>query len=128
MLDDGMATPSSQMRGALIWNRSATVLGWRYLVREPGGDDVPAYASPARAGDLSGLPCAFVAVGAQEVFREENVWNASRLLEACVPTNPHVYAGATQGFERFVASVAVAQRCEPEVDDGLRAALVGGTA
>ncbi|MCU1499915.1 MAG: alpha/beta hydrolase, partial [Acidimicrobiales bacterium] len=74
MIDDRNANPSTHIDRAPVWPRPANLLGWRaYLGQEPGGDDVPAYAAPARAEDLSGLPPAWIGVGTLDVFRDEDI-------------------------------------------------------
>jgi acetyl esterase/lipase len=123
MLDDRQTTPSSRMNGTAVWGRAANALGWRaYLGPEAGGADVPGYAAPARAADLAGLPPAFVAVGTADLFRDESIAYASRLLEAGVPTELHVYPGAPHGFELIAAAAGVSRRCDAEIT-GLRRAL-----
>jgi acetyl esterase/lipase len=124
MIDDRNATASSQIVGAPVWSRAANLLGWRaYLGRDPGGDDVPIYAAPARATDLSGLPPTFIAVGTLDVFRDEDVQYALRLLAAGVPTEVHVYAGAPHGFEMITPDARVSQRCQRDIDEALGRAL-----
>jgi len=124
MLDDRNDTPSSHIVGTPVWSRAANLLGWRaYLGREPGGDDVPAYAAPARATDLTNLPPTFIGVGTLDVFRDEDVAYALRLLAAGVPTEVHVYPGAMHGFEVIVPTAAVSQRCQRDLDDALARAL-----
>ncbi len=66
-----------------------------------GTDDVPAWAAPARAEDLSNLPPTFVAVGAVDGFRDEDIDYATRLSQAGVPTELHVYPGVPHGFAMF---------------------------
>lgn len=58
MLDDRNDTPSTyQMAGLGVWDRTANETGWTALLgSRRGGPDVPAYAAPARAEDLTGLP------------------------------------------------------------------------
>jgi acetyl esterase/lipase len=125
MIDDRNQTRSSHIEGAKVWSRAANTLGWSaYLGREPGGDDVPIYAAPARATDLSGLPPAFVCVGSVDVFRDENIDYASRLLAAGVPTELHVYTGACHGFDGIVPTAAVSKRCQRDIDDAMRRALL----
>ena len=58
------------------------------------GDDVSPYAAPARVEDLSELPAALVQVGDLEVFRDEDIGYATRLMQAGVPAELHVYRGA----------------------------------
>jgi acetyl esterase/lipase len=124
MIDDRNVSASSRIKKAPIWSREANLLGWHaYLGHEPGGDDVPAYAAPARATDLSGLPPTFIGVGTLDVFRDEDIHYALGLLVAAVPTELHVYPGAPHGFELMVPTAAVAQQCGRDIDDALSRAL-----
>jgi acetyl esterase/lipase len=123
MIDDRNVTVSSNF-AAPVWNRDANRLGWRaYLGADRDGDDVPAYAAPARATDLAGLPPAFIAVGTADVFRDEDIDYSRRLLEAGVPTELHVYPGAPHGFEMLAAGAGVARRCQADIDGALGRAL-----
>ena len=120
MIDDRNVTASSRIDGAPVWSRAANLLGWRaYLGREPGGDDVPTYAAPARETDLTGLPKTFIGVGTLDVFRDEDMDYALRLLAAGVPTELHVYPGAPHGFEMITPTAGVAVRCQRDIDDAL---------
>ena len=86
MLDDRQRTPSSRQDGLAVWSRGSNTFGWKsYLGDLYGRDDVPATAAPARATDLSGLPPAFVSVGAVDGFRDEDIDYALRLNQAGVP-------------------------------------------
>jgi acetyl esterase/lipase len=124
MLDDRQITRSSQLDDAAVWGRSANALGWRaYVGPGAGGPDVPGYAAPARATDLSGLPPAFVAVGGADLFRDESIAYASALTEAGVPTELHLYPGAPHGFELIVPSADVSRRCSAEITAALHRAL-----
>lgn len=76
MLDDRNQTPSIYeiTDPRLVWTREMNLIGWRsYLGREPGGADVPAYAAPARAENLAGLPRAYLVVGELDLFRDEDI-------------------------------------------------------
>jgi acetyl esterase/lipase len=122
MIDDRDANVSSTF-AAPVWSRDANRLGWKAYLGTGRDGEVPAYAAPARATDLRGLPAAFIAVGTVDVFRDEDIDYARRLLEAGVPTELHVYGGAPHGFEMLAATSAVAQRCQGEIDGALRRAL-----
>jgi acetyl esterase/lipase len=100
-LDDRTALRKdlSPLVGEFIWTNASNHFAWSaWLGKPPGGPDVSPYAAPARAGDLGGLPPACIAVGALDLFVEENVDYARRLLAAGVPCELHVYAGAPHGF------------------------------
>ena len=110
MLDDRQTTPSSQLDGLYVWNRDSNNFGWRsYLGDLYGTSDVPAYAAPARATDLSGLPPAYVCVGGVDGFRDEDILYATRLNQAGVPADLHVFSGAPHGVMMFTDSL-VAKR------------------
>ncbi|MET0270289.1 MAG: alpha/beta hydrolase [Sphingomonas sp.] len=101
MLDDRTCVDADPhpFTGEFVWTRETNRFGWRALLGcEPGGPDVPAAAAPARAVDLSGLPPTFIAVGALDLFVEEDIAFASRLIRAGVPTELHVIPGAYHGF------------------------------
>ncbi|MEW2506987.1 alpha/beta hydrolase [Amycolatopsis sp. NPDC047767] len=114
MLDDRNDTPSSfQMAGLGVWDRTANDIGWTALLGSArGGPDVSPYAAPARAADLSGLPPAFLDVGTAETFRDEVLTYATRLLQAGVQTELHVWPGAYHGFDGSapVAALSVQAR------------------
>ena len=123
MIDDRNTTPSSHLV-TKVWTRETNILGWHsYLGHEPGLPDVSPYAAPARAEDLRGLAPAFIGVGTLDVFRDENIDYARRLLAAGVPTELHVYGGAPHGFEGLAPQAAVSQRFNRDIAEALRRAL-----
>ncbi|GAA1652080.1 alpha/beta hydrolase [Actinoplanes couchii] len=111
MLDDRNDTTSSvQMEGLGVWDRGSNRTGWTALLGEAaGGPDVSPYAAPARAGDLSGLPPAFIDVGSAETFRDEDVAYASRIWQAGGQAELHVWPGGFHGFDVMVPSAALSQ-------------------
>lgn len=123
MIDDRNTTTSSRLV-TKVWTREANLLGWRcYLGHEPGAAGVSPYAAPARAEDLRGLAPAFIGVGTLDVFRDENIEYAQRLLAAGVPTELHVYPGAPHGFEGLAPQAAVSQQFLRDIADALRRAM-----
>jgi len=98
--------------GEFIWTPHNNRFGWNALLgRAPGGEGVSPYAAAARAEDLSGLPPTFIATGALDLFLEEDMDYARRLLRAGVPTELHVYPGGFHGFDfEPAAPVAVQAR------------------
>jgi acetyl esterase/lipase len=111
MLDDHNDTVSSrQYDGIGIWDHSFNHTGWTALLGDRRcGPDVSPYAAPARATDLSGLPPAFIEVGAAEVFRDEAVQYATRIWAAGGQAELHVWAGAFHGFNGIVPDAAVSR-------------------
>lgn len=101
MLDDRTVThpDPSPFFGQFIWTREANRFGWTSLLgAEPGGADISPFAAPARASDLGGLPPTFMICGALDLFLEEDLDYARRLMRAGVPTELHIYPGAPHGF------------------------------
>lgn len=112
MLDDrtGVTVEPSPMVGEFGWSRDSNRFGWASLIgREPGGADVSAYAAAARAENLAGLPPAYIAIGALDLFLEENIEYARRLMRAGVPTELHVYPGAYHGFQSLVPEARISK-------------------
>jgi len=109
--------------GQFVWTRESNLYGWTSLLGQaPGSPGISPYAAAARATDLSGLPPAFIYVGALDLFLDEDLDYAQRLLAAGVPTELHVYDGAYHGFEVAVDS-NVAQRAFRDRIEGLRRGL-----
>ncbi|KCZ51809.1 alpha/beta hydrolase [Hyphomonas pacifica] len=101
MIDDRTATRTdlSSMFGELVWTNEMNHFGWSCLLgAAPGSDGISPYAAAARAEDLSDLPPVFMATGAMDLFTEENLEYARRLMAAGVPVELHVYPGAPHGF------------------------------
>jgi acetyl esterase/lipase len=101
MLDDRTVTTADPhpYTGEYVWTPDANRFGWTSLLgQEPGGPDVSPYAAAARAEHLEGLPPTFISVGALDLFLEEDLEYARRLMRAGVPTELHVYPGAFHGF------------------------------
>lgn len=116
MLDDRTATTSAPnpITGEFVWSPADNHFGWSALLgHEPGIEGVSHYAAPARAADLAGLPPTYIAVGALDLFLDEDIAYAQRLLRAGVPTELHIFPGAYHGFEMAVeAKVTIAAQRE----------------
>ena len=125
MLDDRTVIASSRaVTDPRVWNLAANRNGWRaYLGAEPGGADVSPYAAAARAEDLRNLPPAYISVGTQDLFVDEDIAFAQQLIAADVPVELHVYPGAFHGAEVLVPSAALSRRMIADQDAALRRAL-----
>ena len=111
MLDDRNQTASSHEIIALgLWDRAYNLYAWEaYLGTPQQRKKVPVPASPARVRDLTGLPPAFIAVGALDLFRDEDIIYAKRLMEAGISVELHFYAGAVHGFDWYAAGENMAR-------------------
>ncbi|MGI3781766.1 MAG: alpha/beta hydrolase [Janthinobacterium lividum] len=112
MIDDTDTTRSSQtVTDPQVWNRTNNEIGWRsYLGDTYGTDSVSPYAAPARMTELGGLPPTSILTGDLDLFVDEDVTYAQRLMHAEVPTELHVYPGAHHGFDRQVPTAAVSRQ------------------
>jgi acetyl esterase/lipase len=125
MIDDRNVTPASYaITDPRVWHRESNRLGWKaYLGRDGGGDNVSPYAAASRATDLKNLPPAFIPVGALDLFIDENIEYAQRLIQAGVATELHVYPGAFHGFDAFAPSASVSKQFKADREHALRRAL-----
>jgi len=125
MLDDRNATRSSHLvTDPELWNRSNNILAWQaYLGAAYGTDEVSPYAAPARASDLGGLAPATILTGELDLFVDENLAYAQRLLAADVPTEFHMYPAVHHGFDVHNPDGHQAKRMLADRDDALRRAF-----
>jgi triacylglycerol lipase len=126
MLDDrtGVSAEPNPYAGEFLWHAPNNRFGWSALLgREPGGADVSAYAAPARAVSLARLPSTFIATGALDLFVDESIQYAHRLLREGVATELHVYPGAYHGFDAFAADAAVSRQARRDSKAALERAL-----
>ena len=112
MIDDRNTIPASNtLPDTIFWTRESNRIGWRaYLGCEPGGDDISCYAAASRATDLTGLPPAYIAVGEIDLFAQEDIEYARRLIEAGVCTELHVYPGGCHGFDMMAPDAAISRQ------------------
>lgn len=104
MIDNTNTTVSSlQYAGIGTWTREANLLAWECVLGEQlaFSAEAPAYAAPTRADDLSGLPHAYIEVGAAEPFRDEDVEYASRIWALGGAAELHVWSGGFHGFDMY---------------------------
>ncbi len=105
--------------GEFVWTRqSSTYCRAQYMSK---GERSP-YASAARATELSGLPPTYIAVGSLDLFVDECLAYASRLVKVGVPTEMIVYPGCFHGFKMAVGTTIV-ERAESDSIAALRRAF-----
>lgn len=104
MLDNANdSVAARQFDGIGTWQLESNRFAWTCVL----GEDLafstaaPAYAAPARASDLSGLPPAFIEVGAAEMFRDEDCDYAQRIWATGGDAELHVWSGACHGFDMY---------------------------
>ncbi len=127
MLDDrtGSSRPVPPFIGRIGWNEAGNRFGWTSFLGAPAGQGAPPYgAVPARVENLRGLAPAFIGVGAIDLFVDEDLEYAKRLVAAGVPTQFQLTPGAYHGFD-FIAPQARASRAFTAAwKSGLQAAFL----
>ena len=122
-LDYRNITPSSnQITDHRVWCKDFNIVAWKLYLADVSGD-VPAYASPAMAKDLSGLPPAYIMVGTLDPFRDEDITYAQRLMKAGVPVELHVIPGGTHAFEGVFTESPLSVKAVNEFVNALKEAM-----
>ena len=105
--------------GEFIWTRDKNRFGWDAL---RGGyqpsDERKAWFSPALADDLANLPPTYIATGALDLFLDEDLDYARRLVDCGVRCELHVYPGAIHAFE-MVPDTGLAEQAAMDLRRGL---------
>lgn len=110
MLDDrtGSTRAVPPQIGNLVWRRESNVFGWTSLLGLPAGSAKVPYGSvPARVENLEGLPPAYISVGSIDLFVDEDIEYARRLVNVGVPTELYVVPGAFHGFNLIAPTVPI---------------------
>jgi acetyl esterase/lipase len=101
-LDDRQQTWSARaFTDTPFMTRAKVTASWRHYL---GSTTATAYAAPARATDLSGLPPAFIATAELDPDRDEGIEYGLRLLQAGVPVELHQWAGTFHGSQAAVSA------------------------
>ncbi len=123
MIDNLHATPSGRYVNHPVWNQQTSFNAWEmYLAGTPGLGASP-YAAASRAEDLSGLPPAYICVGSEDLFRDEDIDYARRLLDADVPCELAVFPGLYHGGDVFVPHARISRRLTGSVLSALASGL-----
>ncbi len=122
-IDDRHITPSStEITDKRFWNLEANIFAWAQYLGDIPDDEVPIYAAPSRAQDLSGLPPTYIFVGDLDLLRDESIDFAARLMRAGVTTELHIFPGCFHGFE-ILADGEISRIANDETVRALKIAL-----
>jgi acetyl esterase len=123
MIDNLHDTSSGRYVNHPVWNRQTSLDAWEmYLDGTPGLAASP-HAAAARATDLSGLPPTYICVGSEDLFRDEDIDYAQRLIAAGVPTELAVFPGLYHGGDLFVPQARISRRLQQSFLQALADAL-----
>jgi len=127
MIDDRNITSSSyeinKENFPKLWNREQNRLAWSMYLGDITSDEVPSYAAPTRARDLTGLPPAYIFVGELDLFRDETIEYVNRLAQADIPVEFHLYPGCFHGFEKIFYDTEISRQARNEYINALARAL-----
>jgi acetyl esterase/lipase len=126
MLDDrtGSTVQVAPPAGTLIWTAEANRRGWSALLGVAAGSaQVPAGAVPARIASVEGLPPAYIGVGSIDLFVDEDISYAKRLVDAGIPVELNVVPGAFHGFDIIAPNTEVTRLFIARLVESLKQAL-----
>jgi acetyl esterase/lipase len=125
MLDDRTVLAAHQPE-TLVWTSPSNRAGWTAYLGHPvrPAEERP-YAVPARRADLSGLPPAWVGVGDQDLFLDEDLAYADRLRAAGVGCEVELVPGLYHGaYGLAPGTSAVGEHFRERSVEAVRAALL----
>ncbi|MGW8959114.1 alpha/beta hydrolase [Paenibacillus sp. NPDC055715] len=126
MIDDRNMTASSHEITAdnATWNRTNNLSAWNmYLGERTDANEMSPYAVPSRAESLAGLPPTYTCIGQLDLFRDETIEYVTRLAQAGVDVEFHLYPGSFHSFEVMVPQAEVSQRASQSYVDAIARAL-----
>lgn len=86
--------------GEVAWTRSSNKYAWENLKGEKEIEEkMLPYFSPAQSKNLKNLPSTLIYVGDLDLFVNEDIDYASKLIQAGVPTELHVINGLYHAFD-----------------------------
>ncbi|MEJ8566323.1 alpha/beta hydrolase [Elongatibacter sediminis] len=112
MIDNLHDTASGSIEDHPVWNRKTSLDAWEMYLNGAPGTAASPYAAAARAQDLTGLPPACICVGAEDLFRDECIDYARRLMAAGVAVELAVFPGLYHGGDLFVPEAKISQRLQ----------------
>ncbi|MBB3693563.1 alpha/beta hydrolase [Sphingomonas sp. BK580] len=116
------APHANPIAGEFVWTSRHNRFGWDAM--RGTAEIAPArlgHLAPALAADVAGLPPTFIAVGALDLFVDEDAEYALRLARAGVSVELHIYPAAIHGFD-LTEAVATPQYRQ-DLDRALRRML-----
>lgn len=93
------------------WRTDDNITGWQAYLRShtASANGVSPYAAPSRVEDVSGLASLYLEVPDIDIFRDENVTYATRIAQANIETEVHVWSGVPHSFELFSPKITATQ-------------------
>lgn len=105
MLDDRNLTPDKLLVPFLTWTYDNNFTAWNAVLgSELGTEIISPIIAPARLKDFAGLAPAYIEVGELDIFRDEDIAYAFKLIKAGIPVELHVHPVAPHGYDRIASN------------------------
>ena len=124
MLDDRTGddkNPGDPLVGEFVWTREFNQYAWNSYLADAKRE---APQAPGRLEDFKGLPPTWMFTASLDLFRDENIDYAQRLMSAGVSCDLVVYPGACHAFQQIETS-ELTQRFREDFTAALRRGLRG---
>jgi acetyl esterase/lipase len=124
MLDDRTGddkNPGDPLVGEFVWTREFNQYAWNSYLADAKRE---APQAPGRLEDFKGLPPTWMFTASLDLFRDENIDYAQRLMSAGVSCDLVVYPGACHAFQQIETS-ELAQRFREDFTAALKRGLRG---
>lgn len=119
MLDDRNTTPDPTLAPSATWTYDNNYTGWHALLGDTiGSPSVSPVAAPARLDNFTDLAPAYIEVGELDIFRDEALDYARRLIAAGVSCELHLLPGAPHAHDLIGMPFPIGRR---SLDDKVRA-------
>ena len=122
MLDDRTGddeNPGDPLVGEFVWTREFNQYAWSSYLADAKRE---APQAPGRLEDFKGLPSTWMFTASLDLFRDENIDYAQRLMSAGVSCDLVVYPGACHAFQQIETS-ELAQRFREDFTAALKRGL-----
>lgn len=110
MLDDRTTSAHPAAAPFLTWTPGDNITGWQALLGDAyGAEEIPGTAVPARVRSVHGLPRTYIEVGQLDLFLDESVAYATRLIQHDIPVHLVVRPGLVHGYDRLAPASKAAR-------------------
>lgn len=111
MLDSKNVEPDPMLDEMASWKAGDNKTGWQAILGDSFGKaGVKPSAVPAVMTDAKGQPPAFIDCGELDLFRDEDIDYAKKIVQAGISCELHIYPGVIHGFDVFAPHADVSQR------------------